>query len=111
MAIIAALQSDAVAQAMRRAGWNKVGTFETRVYRDLKVFVSGASDFALIRSAVEAIVENKSKAVDNGHASSIIGSSDSQSKGKSNGEPKVNVPTACVPFIGMLFPTCDWLVG
>lgn len=104
MAIIAALKSDAVSHAMRKPGWNKVGSFETRVYRDLKLFVSGASDFALIRSAVEAIVENKNKSLDNGsHTNSIVGSStDGQSKGKANAEPKINTPTACVPFIGML---------
>lgn len=100
MAIIAALQGDKVAQVMRKSGWNKVGSFETRVYRDLKVFVTGGSDFALIRSAVEAIVD--AKPTDNGsHTNSIAGSStDGHSKGKAGADARITTPTACVPFVG-----------
>lgn len=101
VAIIAALQGDKVAQVMRKSGWNKVGSFETRVYRDLKVFVTGGSDFALIRSAVEAIVD--AKPTDNGsHTNSIAGSStDGHSKGKAGADARITTPTACVPFVGI----------
>ncbi|KAJ2924983.1 hypothetical protein H1R20_g12110, partial [Candolleomyces eurysporus] len=102
VAIIAALQGDRVAYAMRKPGWNKIGSFESRVYRDLKVFVSGSNDFALIRSAVEAIVESKPK--DTGsHAPSIASGSgaEGQGKGKVAAESRPTVPTACIPFIGI----------
>ena len=103
VAIIAALQGDKVKDAMRKPGWNKLGNFESRVYRDLKVFVSGTNDFALTRSAVEAIVESKPKEA-NSHAPSIASGSgaEGQGKGKAVAESRPTVPTACIPFIGKL---------
>ncbi|KAF5326424.1 hypothetical protein D9611_001047 [Ephemerocybe angulata] len=101
VAILAALQGDKVAQAMRKSGWNKVGNFETRIYRDLKVFVSSANGFSVIRSAIESIVD--AKPMENGsHSHSAAGSSgDGMSKGKGGAEARPSVPTACVPFIGV----------
>ena len=83
---------------MRKPGWKGVSGFETRVYRDLKIFVSGSSDFALIRSAVDAIVE--AKPLDGNSTSHPGSSADGQTKVKSGPEPKLQTPTACVPFIG-----------
>lgn len=73
--------------------------FEKRVYDDLVKFTSSADDFSLMRVIVESIVD--SKPIDNNNAAgSVISGGDSQSgKGKMGAEN--NLPTSCIPFIGM----------
>lgn len=100
-AIITALQSEWVNRAMRRAGWNKVPTFETRVFKILKDFTTNADEFKFIRKLVESIVE--SKPFENGsRAASVVsgGNTDQSSKGKAATD-KAHIPTACVPFFGI----------
>ncbi|EAU87807.1 hypothetical protein CC1G_09426 [Coprinopsis cinerea okayama7 len=104
VAIITGLQSDWVNKVMRKVSWSKVGTFETRVFRNLKTFVSSADGFAHIRRAVESIVDAKPME-SSSHASSIIsgstGTEGQQTRSRSGTDSKPPVPTACVPFIGV----------
>lgn len=100
-AIITALQNDWVNRAMRRVGWNKLPSFETRVFKILKDFTTNADEFKFIRKLVESIVE--SKPLENGsRAASVVsgGNTDHSSKGKAATD-KAHIPTACVPFFGI----------
>lgn len=98
VAIIAGLQSEWVTRAMRRPSWNRVGIFETRMFKDLKVFTANINDFIYIRQVVESIVDPKN--VDaSSHAASIVSNDIHSARSKSNSE-RPTAPTACVPFIG-----------
>jgi len=102
IAIIVALQSDWVVKAMRRPGWHRIGTFETRMYRDLKQFTANTDEFKFIRQAVESIVDVKPLET-NSHSASVVsgGGTDSQSgKSKAGSETRPVIPSACIPFIG-----------
>lgn len=93
-AIIAALQSDWVNQAMRKSAWHRIGIFETRVLKDLKQFTSSVDNFKFIRQATDAIAESKPLET----STSSVVSGGGESKGKHPERPQV--PTACIPFIG-----------
>ncbi|GLB44214.1 putative rasGEF domain containing protein [Lyophyllum shimeji] len=102
VAVITGLKSDWVVKAMKRPGWNRVGIWENRMLKDLKVFASNAEDFKHIRNAVADIVDAKPLDASS-HAASVVsgGGADPQSgKGKAAAE-RPAVPTACVPFIGV----------
>lgn len=101
MAIIAGLQSDWIAKAMRRPGWNRVGIWENRMFKDLKLFTANFEDFKHIRQAVAAIVDVKPLDT-NSRATSIVGGADAQSGKRLASERPVG-PSACIPFIGQ-FP-------
>lgn len=94
-AIVAALQSDWVTRAMRRSAWHRIGIFETRVLKDLKQFTSSVDNFKFIRQATDAIAE--SKPLETSSASVVSGGTDS--KGKQ--AERLQVPSACIPFIGV----------
>ncbi|KAF9450741.1 ras GEF [Macrolepiota fuliginosa MF-IS2] len=94
-AIIAALESGWVTRAMRKSAWNRIGIFETRVLRDLKQFTSSVDNFKFIRQATDAIAE--SKPMETSTASVVSGGA--EGKGKHAERPQV--PTACIPFIGV----------
>jgi GDP/GTP exchange factor required for growth at low temperature len=95
VAIIAGLQSEWVTKAMRRS-WHRVGIFETRMFKDLRVFTSNTDDFMYIRQIVESIVDPKSTEV-NSHATSIVSGDTGKSKATSERQA---APIACIPFIG-----------
>ena len=99
-AIITALQNKWVNRAMRRVGWNKLPSFEARVFKILKDFTTNTDEFKFIRKLVESIVE--SKPLENGsRAASVVsgGNTDHSSKSKAATD-KAHIPTACVPFFG-----------
>lgn len=83
---------------MRKSAWHRIGIFETRVLKDLKQFTSSADNFKFIRQATDAIAD--SKPVETSTASVVSGSG--ESKGKHN--ERLQVPTACIPFIGTRSP-------
>ncbi|KAG6844232.1 hypothetical protein H0H87_008645 [Tephrocybe sp. NHM501043] len=101
VAIITGLGSDWVAKAMKRVGWSRVGFWENRMFRDLKVFASSADDFKYIRQIVTSIVDAKSLDV-NSHTASVAsgGGTDTQS-GKGKAPERPPMPSACIPFIGV----------
>ena len=97
-AIIVALQNDWVVRAMRRPGWNRINTKEARMYKDLKQFTANIDDFKFMRQVVDSIVDVEPLDT-NSHPTSVV--SDSQSgKSKTGSE---NRPSACIPFIGMIY--------
>src|SRR5687767_12487770 len=99
VAIITALGSEWVMRAMRRPGWNRVGIWENRMLKDLKLFASHKDDFKYLRQVVASIVDVKPLDMSS-HAPSTGGSTDPQSgKGKSATD-RPPIPTACIPFIG-----------
>jgi Gdp/GTP exchange factor required for growth at low temperatures len=101
VAIIAGLQSDWVTRAMRRSAWSRVGIFETRMFKDLKVFTSNANDFMYIRQVVESIVDPKN--VDaSSRAASVVSGDTHSGRSKTTAE-RPAAPTACVPFIGKFY--------
>ena len=100
VAIIAGLQSECVNRAMRRSSWSRVGIFETRMFKDLKMFTSNADDFMYIRQVVESIVDPKN-AEASSHATSVV-STDTHSGRSKTASERPGAPTACIPFIGEL---------
>ncbi|KAJ7058009.1 hypothetical protein C8F01DRAFT_1149127 [Mycena amicta] len=88
MAIVAALLSPVVAQAVR---WKSLPKWESRVFRDLKEYCISTDDFKHIRAA---IADTKSQDV-NSHSSVVSGGD----RRKSVNEQKSTA--ACVPFIGV----------
>jgi Gdp/GTP exchange factor required for growth at low temperatures len=104
VAIIAGLQSEWVNKAMRRSSWSRVGIFETRMFKDLKVFTANTDDFVYIRQVVESIVDPKN-AEASSHASVV--STDTHSGRSKTASERPPAPTACIPFIGefQLMPT------
>jgi GDP/GTP exchange factor required for growth at low temperature len=97
VAIIAGLQSEWVTKAMRRS-WGRVGIFETRMFKDLKVFTSNTDDFVYIRQIVESIIDPKNAEI-NSHATSVV-SGDTQSGKSKAASERPAAPIACIPFIG-----------
>ena len=82
---------------MRRPGWNRIGSSETRMFRDLKQFTANIDDFKFMRQVVDSIVDAKPVGT-NSHPASV---SDSQSgKSKAGSEARSVIPSACIPFIG-----------
>ncbi|KAG6909166.1 hypothetical protein DXG01_001793 [Tephrocybe rancida] len=110
VAIITGLGSDWVTRAMKRTGWSRVGLWENRMFRDLKVFTTNADDFKHIRQTVTSIVDAKPLDL-NSHAASVVsgGGTDAQSgKGKANAD-RPSPPATCIPFIDPTAP--DEAVG
>ncbi|KAH9477116.1 Guanine nucleotide exchange factor LTE1 [Psilocybe cubensis] len=100
-AIIMALKDEWVARAMKRQGWNRIGVFEARVFKDLKIFITVADHFKFMRQIVDSIVDAK-PLEGSSHAASVISGGDSQSgKGRGTSDNRPMVPTACIPFIGI----------
>ncbi|KAJ3509621.1 hypothetical protein NLJ89_g5128 [Agrocybe chaxingu] len=101
-AIITALQTHWVSKAMRKPGWSRIGTFESRMYRDLKQFTTNIDHFKFMRQVVDSIVD--AKPLESGsHASSVVsGGADSQSgRARAGSDLRPAVPSACIPFIGI----------
>ncbi|KAF5376065.1 hypothetical protein D9615_007684 [Tricholomella constricta] len=102
VAIITGLSNDWVTKAMKRPGWSRVGIWENRMFKDLKLFTTNVDDFKYIRQTVASIVEAKPLDASS-HAASVVsgGGTDTQSgKGKAGAE-RPTVPSACNPFIGV----------
>ncbi|KAG5642703.1 hypothetical protein DXG03_002306 [Asterophora parasitica] len=101
VAIIAGLGSTWVTNAMRRHGWNRVGIWENRMFKDLKVFTTNVDDFKYIRQTVASISD--AKPLDTAHAASVVsgGGTDTQSGKAKTGAERPVVPAACVPFVGV----------
>ncbi|KAG5651310.1 hypothetical protein H0H81_009111 [Sphagnurus paluster] len=102
VAIIAGLGSEWVTKAMKKPGWHRVGIWENRMFKDLKVFARNTDDFVYIRQTVASIVDVKPLDASS-HAASVVsgGGTDTQSgKGKAGAERPV-MPSACIPFIGV----------
>ena len=74
--LLAGLGSQWVTRAVGRR-WEKLGSSEARVYRDLVLVTQGAGDFRYIRQEVEAAIEAEPM-----------------------GEGKIQPRTACIPFLG-----------
>ncbi|KDR78279.1 hypothetical protein GALMADRAFT_245373 [Galerina marginata CBS 339.88] len=100
-AIITALQNEWVTRAMRKPGWSRIGTFENRMFRDLKQFTKPDDNFKFMRQVVDSIVDAKPLETSS-HAPSVVSGGDSQNgKGKANSDIRPSVPSACIPFIGI----------
>ena len=99
-AIITGLQSNWVDRAMRKSGWNRLGVFEHRIFRDLKQFTSQQDDFKIMRQVVESIVD--SKPLDPSSRTPSIISADSHSGKSKPGSETRPGSSACIPFIGIL---------
>ena len=95
VAIITALGSEWVMKAMRRPGWHRVGIWENRMLKDLKLFASRKDDFKHIRQTVAAIVDVKPMDV----ASS--GGTDAQC-----GKGKATAERPALPLAISRFPSC-----
>ncbi|KIJ64268.1 hypothetical protein HYDPIDRAFT_112248 [Hydnomerulius pinastri MD-312] len=97
-AILAGLHNEWVSRAMHRH-WSRVGPWETQILQKLSRFVTPEDDFKAMHEAITAMVDAKPIDV-RSHASTIMSSStsDSQSRSKAN---EANIPSACVPFVGV----------
>ena len=84
----------------------KLGSWEARVYRDLRLVTDAAGDFRLLRQEVEAAIEAKPISA-NPHDSSAIGA-DASPMGKGKGEGKIQ-PRTCIPFLGTHRPSINLL--
>lgn len=97
-----ALKGEWVARAMKRQGWSRIGIFEARVFKDLKIFITVADNFKFMRQIVDSIVD--AKPLEGSSHASVVSGGDSQSgKGKGASDSRPMVPTACIPFIGMSY--------
>jgi len=97
ISLLAGLQSEWVARAVGKR-WEKLGSSEARVYRDLRLVTDSAGDFRYLRQEVEAAIKAEPISV-NPHDSSVIGS-DASPMAKGKGEGKIQPRTACIPFLG-----------
>ncbi|KIK95189.1 hypothetical protein PAXRUDRAFT_827250 [Paxillus rubicundulus Ve08.2h10] len=91
VAILAGLRSEWVNKAMHRH-WNRVGPWEMQIFQKLLQFVNPENDFKAMHEAISAMVDAKPIDV-RSHASTITSNSTSDSQS--------NVPSACVPFVGV----------
>lgn len=98
ISLLAGLRSQWVTRAVGKR-WEKLGSSEARVYRDLRLVTGAAGDFRYIRQEVEAAIEAEPVSI-NPRDSSAIGV-DAPSAGKGKGEGKIQPRTACIPFLGM----------
>jgi hypothetical protein len=101
---MAGLQSEWVTKVMRNI-WGRVGTWENRVFEDLKAWTDVKDDFKFVRQAVTSMIDAKPINV-RSHAASVAstGATDglsSRSKATSDGKPLT--PPGCIPFIGQTF--------
>jgi len=97
ISLLAGLQSEWVARAVGKR-WEKLGSSDARVYRDLRLVTDASGDFRYLRQEVEAAIGAEPISV-NPHDSSSIGA-DVPSSGKGKGEGKIQPRTACIPFLG-----------
>ncbi|KAF7977887.1 hypothetical protein HWV62_2432 [Athelia sp. TMB] len=102
VAIMAGLQSDWVKKAANHA-WNRLSSWESRVYNDLKAWVSSSDDFKFIRQAVATMLD--AKPINAGsHVTADVSTSGTDalsSKSKLTVDGKPLPPQTCVPFIGV----------
>ncbi|KAF8836237.1 ras GEF [Paxillus ammoniavirescens] len=91
VAILAGLRSEWVNRAMQRH-WNRVGPWEMQIFQKLSQFVNPENDFKAMHEAISAMVDAKPIDV-RSHASTIMSNSTSDSQ--------TNMPSACVPFVGV----------
>lgn len=101
VAIIAALQSEWVTKAMRKSAWNRVGLWENRMFKDLKIFTTNSEDFKYIRQVVESIVDAKPLDA-NTHAASVVSGGADTQPGKAKTDRQA-MSSVCIPFIGLFF--------
>lgn len=88
--------------------------FENRMFRDLKQFTTPNDNFKFMRQVVDSIVDAKPLEGHHSHTPSVVSGGDSQNgKGKVNSESRPAVPSACIPFIGVLwsFPGHYWVIN
>ncbi|KAI6021906.1 ras guanine nucleotide exchange factor domain-containing protein [Pisolithus marmoratus] len=97
-AILAGLLSEWVKRAMYRQ-WHRVGPWEMQIFQKLSQFVTPADNFKAMHQAVRAVVDAKPMDA-RSHASTIMSGSTSESHSKAK-HGNDNVPSACVPFIGI----------
>ena len=98
VAIIAGLRSEWVAKA-RGQTYNKIGTWEARMLRDLTDWTASAGDFKHIRQTVDALVDARAGAQDGGaHKSADGQSTTTRSRAASDSKPPAD--PACIPFFG-----------
>ena len=98
VAIIAGLRSEWVAKAKQQA-YNKIGTWEARMLRDLTDWTASAGDFKHIRQTVDALVDARAGAQDGGaHKSADGQSTTTRSRAASDSKPPAD--PACIPFFG-----------
>ncbi|KAF9784580.1 ras GEF [Thelephora terrestris] len=97
ISLLAGLQSSWVTRAVGKR-WEKLGSSEARVYRDLRLVTGAAGDFRYLRQEVEAAIEAEPISV-NPRDSSAIGA-DASPMGKGKGEGKIQPRTTCIPFLG-----------
>lgn len=107
VALIAGLRSELVNKAMRRS-WNRVGTWETRMLNDLKVYTVNTDDFMHIRRTIDAIAD--AKPLDVGSRAASIVSVGTDSKGKTHLDGNPSAASACIPFIGLFSSLSCFLV-
>jgi GDP/GTP exchange factor required for growth at low temperature len=103
VAIIAGLQSEWVTKAMRKS-WGRVGIWENRMFKDLKIFTTNSEDFKYIRQVVESIVDAKPLDA-NTHAASVVsgGGTDTQPGKSKTAVDRQPMTSVCIPFIGVCF--------
>ena len=97
ISLLAGLQGEWVARAVGRR-WEKLGSSEARVYRDLRLVTDAAGDFRYLRQEVEAAIKAEPICI-SPRDSSVIGA-DASPMGKGKGEGKIQPRTACIPFLG-----------
>ena len=100
VAIIAGLRSEWVTRAAKKS-WPRIGTWESRMFRDLVAVTSPGSDFRFLRQEVEAAIEAKPILVNphNTSASGTDGQSSTASR-KPIGDGRVQPRSFCIPFLG-----------
>jgi hypothetical protein len=98
---MAGLQSEWVTKVMRNL-WSRVGTWENRVFDDLRAWTDAKDDFKFIRQAVTAMID--AKPIDMGSSVISTGATDGlSSKSKTTSDSKPPTPQGCIPFIGQTF--------
>lgn len=102
VAIITALRSDWVTNAMRRH-WNRLGLWESRIFTDFKQWCTAEDNFKYIRQTINALIDAKPLEAGSHAAASVVsgGASASETHRSKGGELKAAVNSACVPFIGV----------
>lgn len=98
---MAGLQSEWVKKAMRNS-WSRIGSWETRAYDDLTMWIDAKDDFKFIHQAVATMIDAKPmNAASNVPSNVSTGATDGQSsKSKVIADGKPPAAPTCVPFIG-----------
>jgi len=99
VAVIAGLQTPAVTLAMSRI-WNRVGTWETRVFEDLKEFTNPRDNFKFIREVMETLSGAQPAKASDTTQTMTTSNSGFTNRGKApDSVPAISV--GCIPFIGI----------